>query len=118
MQILGDVENGIIQVKNVPTNLKKLMKSCLSIILNECKGKNIVVNGQCTVTEMVSMDKRLLKQVLMIYLLNSVKYTFEGKVKIEIYRDLNNIYFHIWDSGIGIEEKQINYLFNLKKQIL
>jgi CheY-like chemotaxis protein len=53
----------------------------------------------------------MLRQVLMIFLLNSVKYTFEGKIKIDIYKEGNYLLFHIWDSGVGIEEAHLKQFF-------
>ncbi|MCF6093072.1 HAMP domain-containing histidine kinase [Microaerobacter geothermalis] len=53
-----------------------------------------------------------LRQLMVILLENAFKYTKEGYVKLRVEKKENQIGFHVEDTGIGIEEKDIPHLFN------
>ncbi|MFK5969841.1 MAG: ATP-binding protein [Candidatus Marithrix sp.] len=62
----------------------------------------------------VQADKRGLKQILVNLLTNAVKFTPQGgQIKLEIIGDESNgiVKFNVIDTGIGISEAEIEYLF-------
>lgn len=73
----------------------------------------------------VKGDKQRVQQVLLNMLENAIKFTFIGKISLEIFIDdcsIHNfehkkIVFSIKDTGIGIEEERIPQLFNLFRRI-
>jgi signal transduction histidine kinase len=56
-------------------------------------------------------DSMRIKQVLLNLLNNAIKYTREGMVELQVARQENGITFKVADTGIGIREEDIPYLF-------
>lgn len=57
-------------------------------------------------------DRYRMKQILLNFLTNSIKYTNNGKITIKIEEKENYYYFSISDTGRGIQEKDKNKIFN------
>ena len=58
------------------------------------------------------MDQRILKEVLSIIIFNSVKYTNRGDINVHILPNRKNetLKLVIEDTGVGIEETQLNII--------
>jgi CheY-like chemotaxis protein len=70
--------------------------------------------------EVIQVDERRLKQVLVNLLTNAVKFTAEGgQIGLEVSGDEGNhvVHFTVWDAGIGIAEGEIGRLFRPFVQI-
>ena len=63
------------------------------------------------------VDKKLLKQIVINLLSNSIKFTDNGTIDIAIERSGEKLLITIKDSGIGISEENISQLFNSFTQI-
>ena len=61
---------------------------------------------------MVNADKARIRQVLINVINNSMKFTNEGYIKIEISKFMDKAKIVISDTGIGIQKDKISYLFN------
>ncbi len=58
-------------------------------------------------------DSRLVRHILTNIILNSVKYSeFNKPIEIEVYNDLENIEITISDKGPGIEQEEIEHIFD------
>lgn len=89
-------------VEDVYVELEELIKEKnLEFILDE-KDKDIMINA----------DKARIRQVLINVINNSMKFTNEGYIKIEISKFMNKAKIIISDTGIGIQKDKISYLFN------
>lgn len=89
-------------VEDVYVELEELIKEKnLEFILDE-KDKDIMVNA----------DKARIRQVLINVINNSMKFTNEGYIKIEISKFMDKAKIVISDTGIGIQKDKISYLFN------
>ncbi len=89
-------------VEDVYVELEELVKEKnLEFILDE-KDRDIMVNA----------DKARIRQVLINVINNSMKFTNEGYIKIEISKFMDKAKIVISDTGIGIQKDKISYLFN------
>eukprot|EP00347_Sterkiella_histriomuscorum_P015242 403357770 len=65
----------------------------------------------------MTCDRDRLQQILLNLLMNSIKFTNKGFIELQIYvKQLNNpqvAKFKVKDSGLGIEEERLPYIFNL-----
>nr|WP_280521267.1 HAMP domain-containing sensor histidine kinase [Paenibacillus mangrovi] len=74
--------------------------------------KEIALNMQLPEV-MITADQKLLHQVWVNLMTNSVKFTPKGgTITIRLYQDENNCYVDFKDSGIGISEENLPYIFN------
>jgi signal transduction histidine kinase len=56
-------------------------------------------------------DRLRLEQIIINLLENAIRYTEEGKIEITAWQEKNNVCLSIEDTGIGIPNKEIPYLF-------
>ncbi|BAU27079.1 signal transduction histidine kinase [Aneurinibacillus soli] len=59
----------------------------------------------------IAMDREKFRRLLDIFLDNARKYTDEGEVRLKAYKQENQVHIIVEDTGIGIDEKEIPFLF-------
>ena len=57
-------------------------------------------------------DKEKLEQVLINLLSNACKFTEQGSVALNIYSQMQHVYYEITDTGIGLSHEQQQYIFD------
>jgi len=67
--------------------------------------------------EYFTVDKKLLKQIVINLLSNSIKFTDNGTIDIAMRRDRDRLQITIEDSGVGISQENLSKLFNSFTQI-
>ncbi|MGC9271852.1 CheR family methyltransferase, partial [Acidiphilium sp.] len=65
----------------------------------------------------VRTDAALLEQILRNLVSNAIKYTKNGRVLLGSRRQGNMVRIEVWDTGLGIEENQIEAIFEEYNQI-
>jgi len=115
---LSKIEAGKYQLDHSPFNLLRVVKAVVNILLLQAnkKGIRLEYQLQAGLPEMVVGDHNRLRQILLNLLSNAVKYTDEGYVRLSIRKaeseqPLDFLHFEIEDTGIGIEEKQLQHIF-------
>ncbi len=69
--------------------------------------------------ELFLSDAQRLKQIMINILRNSVKFTLSGFIKLTVKRSSNNyLKLSFYDTGIGIEEKNLKCLGSLFGKII
>lgn len=61
--------------------------------------------------ETIRADKRRIRQILINLLSNAVKFTTEGSITLRVWVEDNSLCFSVKDTGNGINEVQINQIF-------
>lgn len=59
----------------------------------------------------VSSDSKLLRRVVQNFLSNAIRYTPEGKILLGCRRLKGYLRIEVWDTGPGIPEDQLNFIF-------
>lgn len=80
----------------------------------EAKSKNIKINYSIEKDEtyIIPGDKDQLRQVFINLITNAIKFTeSEGSVSINLYKDNNKIIVEVIDTGIGIKEEDLPFIF-------
>ncbi len=134
--LLGLVEEildiSMIETKQIKINYEKVgIKSILYDVKNIISGE--ILNEKKADIELILKinpgleeifiytDGRKLKQVLLNLLKNALKFTEEGYIEFgfsEIKKDKSNfLKFYVKDTGIGIEKKNHDVIFNIFRQI-
>ncbi|MFA5265321.1 MAG: ATP-binding protein, partial [Opitutaceae bacterium] len=118
---LSKIEAGQITLDVQPVSLRALSDASMRMVRDAARRKKLVLDIELDerIVEIMA-DMRRMKQILVNLLSNAVKFTPEGgKVGLRILLDekARCIEFNVWDTGIGIEEKDVARLFQSFVQI-
>ncbi len=116
---LSKIEAGKITLNIKSFSLDKLITDLKSIVEELIKGKNIrfYVRKNKNIPDTIISDSKMLFQILTNLLSNSVKFTEKGKIQLKIYNYRSFLNFEVEDTGIGIEEKHLDRVFEKFAQI-
>ena len=112
---ISKIEAGRMELNFSSIGVEKLCQASLRMIKELAQKKNLQISFKIIGDVKTIMgDERRLKQVLVNLLSNAVKFTEEGKkIGLEVigYPEKNEVSFSVWDSGIGIAQEELKYLF-------
>ncbi|MFC5684025.1 response regulator [Flavobacterium sp. MAHUQ-51] len=111
------MEAGKMKLEKYPIHLKKELSKLIRLFEYRVKDKNIALEFSFdrNINSTILCDNLRLQQVLINLLDNAVKFTAEGKVKLDVQlikteNNIQHLNFRIIDSGIGIETHKIEQL--------
>jgi PAS domain S-box-containing protein len=112
---LAKIESGQIHLEFNHVNVRHICKVSAHIVeqLAHKKFQTIKIHVAHEVNTVLA-DERRLKQMIVNLLSNSVKFTPNyGEIGINVTKDHvnSNLYIEVWDTGIGIREKDMGRLF-------
>jgi signal transduction histidine kinase len=108
------IQAGELSLKTVVVSLEDVCRSALAFIQEEAVRKNVEVeplpqNGGLN----LMADAQRFKQIMNNLLNNAVKFTPPGgRFGIKVQQTDDALLVAVWDSGIGIPQKDIPYLFD------
>ncbi|MDI6860742.1 MAG: ATP-binding protein [Caldisericia bacterium] len=93
-------------------DFKKTLQNILKIFEEKIKNKGLdLILDIKTKDTTILGDEFKIEQVLINLIDNAINYTDSGYIKISFYKDMENAYFEIEDSGIGIPKESLNRIF-------
>ncbi|MBK6792803.1 MAG: PAS domain S-box protein [Anaerolineales bacterium] len=112
---LAKISAGRIELDLTKVDVNTIAQSSLRMVRESAQKKrlNISLNVDETVKQ-VRADERRLKQILVNLLSNAVKFTpTGGQIGLDITADpkADTLRFIVWDTGIGIHQKDLHLLF-------
>jgi diguanylate cyclase (GGDEF)-like protein len=120
LQIINDildiskVESGKMELEHVPFDLHEILVQCQTIITPRAleKGTQMHFYDEPSVGKKLLGDPMRLRQILLNFLSNAIKFTNVGTVKLSAVinastKDTVTLYFEVRDSGIGMTPEQI-----------
>lgn len=114
---LSKVEAEKLELENIKFSLRDFLTEIHSFLTPRCKAKSIDLEFFSIgfVPEEVIADPLRIRQILMNLLGNAIKFTHEGRVRLEYFAEENGergiLHFRIVDSGIGVSIDQQAHLF-------
>jgi CheY-like chemotaxis protein/two-component sensor histidine kinase len=112
---LSKITTGNFELYISSISVEELCNKSIQLVKQMAKRKNIHVSLMLDENvKYIQADERRLKQILLNLLSNAVKYTEpDGEVGLEVKGDTENqwVHFVVWDTGIGIEEKDLRKIF-------
>lgn len=107
-----------IELKKVPLDLQYQTELVISLLAPLTTSKSIeLINAVPKTLHPVVADQNRLQQILLNLIGNGIKYTDKGFVKISAEQTTDETIVRIEDTGIGMEEKHLNAIFQSFYQI-
>lgn len=95
-------------------DVKEAVDTELKLAKSIARQKNIVIRTEIPENLQVLADKNMLLFVLRNLLSNAIKFTPEkGTIAVNIFEDKRNLTLRVKDTGIGIDPKMQNTIFNI-----
>jgi signal transduction histidine kinase/CheY-like chemotaxis protein/HPt (histidine-containing phosphotransfer) domain-containing protein len=115
---ISKIEAGRMEVENIPFDILSVIQSTICLYSAKAKEKGLELNMiiSSAIPRFVKGDPTKLKQVISNLVSNAVKFTHEGEIVMEVslIKETDTsmeLSFEIRDTGIGINEEEINKLF-------
>lgn len=100
-----------IKLNKIEVEISKLLDTTLINFEKNLLDKDIKLQINTKKCKIL-VDKDKISQVILNIFSNSVRYTdIGGKIKVNCFNDKDKVYISIKDSGIGIDKKDIDYIF-------
>jgi len=106
-----------IKFKPVKVDINKLITENIELFKAQANKKNILLEFVPNETVYVLADIDMTNIIIRNLISNAVKYTKEGYVSVSISLQANSCIIKIKDTGVGIEQKIIDRIFNLADNI-
>lgn len=116
---LSELQSGNISIKNEKISIDLLLENLVKYGKQEIQNVNKDIRllyEYSSLERFIHSDELLLERVMKHLINNAVKFTDSGYIKIGIYAKNSSIVFFVQDSGIGISDKQIKYIFDKFRQ--
>ncbi|GGD35690.1 hypothetical protein GCM10012288_07020 [Malaciobacter pacificus] len=116
---LSKIEAGKIELVPKTFEFHEFIKDIESMFAFRCesKGLNFKLNVDSNVPNIIKADEQRLRQILINLLGNSLKFTINGEITLNIYAQNKKLFFEVKDTGIGIDIQNQKKIFKPFEQI-
>lgn len=115
---LAKIESGQIEIVQSDYHLGKLLTDIENMVTMRAEESSLALHilADSKLPEMLHGDEKRIKQCIINFLTNSIKYTKEGKVTLQVGfteagKEMINLQVSVSDTGIGIQEDKLTLLF-------
>ena len=111
---IAKIEAGKMETHIEEIALNVLIQDTLNMVgvLAEDKGLELVYNYDDTIPTPIYSDPNIIRQILLNIVSNSIKFTQQGGITIDITQQEQYINIVVQDTGIGLSQENISKLFN------
>ena len=116
------IEAGRLELEAIPVNLRELVEGACAMVEPQVQAKelDLRIRIEPAVPRWVRADPTRVRQVLLNFLSNAIKFTFDGGILISVERDgamPGRLVFKVQDTGIGMLLEQQQALFRPFSQV-
>lgn len=110
---ISRIEAGRLEVRRDEVAIVSLIQELVDMfrLQAESKGIQFIYQSASYIPEYVTTDEKHLRQILINLLSNAVKFTSEGSVTLSVRYRSQVAEFTVRDTGAGIEESELNRIF-------
>ena len=104
---LSKIEAQRYEIHPEPVDLTELVEDCVGIIGVSAREAGLDLSTDSQLDQLVAVDPRTIKQILLNLLSNAVKFTEHGGIRVKLHHDPHNIWISVTDTGIGMSAAQL-----------
>ena len=110
---LSKIEAGKLQIEPRQFSIHSVVEGAVRLVAAQAAAKGLALEVSIApqLTERVKGDAQRLSQILINLLSNAVKFTETGEVRVRVGADGDYTYFKVIDTGIGMNEREMQNLF-------
>ena len=113
---INQIEAGTVHAEMIDFPISDLLEQLRDEFTYHAQAKGLALRVvPCSLS--ISSDPRLLEQMIRNLLSNALKYTKHGKVLLGCRRHQGMLSIEVWDTGIGIPDKQLQAIFEEYHQL-
>ncbi len=114
---IAKIEADKVELKLTELDIPTLIQDVLTVIRPTLVGESqLVVNCAENIGTLMA-DANKVQQILFNLLSNAAKFTNRGTITLSVYRSAEWVTFEVADTGIGIEENQLEHIFKPFTQV-
>jgi len=109
-------ENGLTKVNIERVDLAEMFSAVANEFKILAKDKNLTFSMRCN-TRYIESDPQMLERIIRNLISNAIRYTDKGGVLLAARKQSGGVLIEVWDTGRGIEEKNITEIFKSHVQL-
>ncbi len=111
---LSKIEAGHIKVESAPLDLRQCLTETESAVALMAQKKGLSMNFTVApeIPQQIVGDKNRIKQILLNFISNGIKFTEQGFVDVNVELENQKIKFLVTDTGIGMDKETIQKIFS------
>ncbi len=114
---VSELQLGTYNSKNYRFDIKEMLNNIYNEFTQNAKAKKLDLKIEINTDETeIYSDEYAISQMVVNLVDNAIKYTNEGYVKISLNKKDNKFYISVEDTGIGISDEFLPYLFKAFRQ--
>ncbi len=110
------IEAGKMELKKSELSCREIVEDVKKSLKSLAAEKSLYIKTELEDINVMADPVRL-KQILLNLVGNGIKFTEEGGINIDVSTDNNDVIFQVKDTGIGIEQENIKFIFNVFRQL-
>lgn len=115
---ISKLEEGEMALRLEPVDILDVLKNLRDMFIHQTNTQNVeFIYKFDSKLKMIYSDKERIKQIVKNLLSNAIKFTQNGKVRLHLEDDGDNIVITVKDDGIGIPKDKLSYIFDRFKQV-
>jgi len=114
---LAKIEAGRLEVRVEPVQINTLIDELLTMVTSMVHQDRVrVIRDIAPDIPTLNSDSDKLRQIILNLLSNAAKFTEEGEIKVSASRSNGSLTLSVSDTGIGIREEELQYIFDEFRQ--